>query len=308
MSEFIDFLYQHFPHRWLNKKSQGTEKLFTGLCKSLDYGAIWVNIIKNNNSVQTADEIITELENEYGLTVNPSYDIEFRRKRIAAKMRIQDSPVTKNDLINMIEALGFNNCSIRNELNKYVMNVKFDMPDDFFNKVPEAVKLLNENVRAHIEFLIYVLIALAVKNQCDLSLHNMIISAYVRNLDLDYIILDGTRLLDGSWRLITMSRAVRLNKFTVLAMVKSNENISWAMELKAMGSTKEVMLLKGMVFKSSLKTIEIAFNNNFKIKSAVSERFSTEARLTTNTIWNLNGSYTLGGSKKLNAEIKEMIL
>lgn len=245
MSEFIDFLYQHFPHRWLNSKAQGTNRLLNGLGKSLNYAAIWIDILKRNNSVQTANEIITELENEYGLVVNPSYDIHFRRQRITARMRIQDSPVTKNDLTAMIEALGFINCTIKNELNEYRMSVCFDLPEESSNKISEALELLNENVRAHIAFLIYALISSAAKNKNKGILHRLVFSAYVRNLGLTYITLNGSKKLNGMWFLGAKTKSISMNKLIVQGGIKNNENLSISLTVETLWYLDGLKLLDG---------------------------------------------------------------
>ena len=64
-------------------------------------------MIDRNNHTTKAEEILTDLENEYGIIVNPSYDLEFRRERILAKIRMQDSPITERQLVSILEMMGF---------------------------------------------------------------------------------------------------------------------------------------------------------------------------------------------------------
>ena len=130
MNDFLDFLYQHIPHRWLNQKARGTKRLFEGLAKSVKYVYDYVNMLERNNHTRTADEIITELENEYGITVNPSYDLDFRRERIIAKIRMQDSPITERQLVSILEMMGFFDVQILPELGKFIMHIRMQMPQE----------------------------------------------------------------------------------------------------------------------------------------------------------------------------------
>lgn len=158
MNDFLDFLYQHIPHRWLNQKAKGTKRLFEGLAKSVKYVYDYVNMLERNNHTRTADEIITELENEYGITVNPSYDLDFRRERIIAKIRMQDSPITERQLVSILEMMGFFDVQILPELGKFIMHIRMQMPQECGYKAYEIQKMLHENIRAHIGMgMIYVL-------------------------------------------------------------------------------------------------------------------------------------------------------
>lgn len=222
---FIDFLYNHIPHRWLNKKAEGTKKLFEGLGKSFNYIEEYINILTRNNSVRTSVELIEELENEYGLSINPEYDIDFRRSRIIAKIRMQDCPVTKEDIIKMLEVLGFYDCKVINHINTFTMSIKFKIPEQCSNRISETAKLINENIRAHIDFFIYIIVPFYVKNKNTCNLYKVVFSAYVRNID--YVCLDGSKNLNGKWRLGTKMRAVKIHRFYCSTSIK-NKNSIWA--------------------------------------------------------------------------------
>ena len=150
MNDFITFLYQHMPHRWLNQKAKGTKRLFEGLGESIEYINSFAQMLQRNNQTRQVRELITELENEYGIPINPSYDLAFRRERIIAKIRMQDSPITKKDLIEMLEAMGFYDCVVEPVLGGFQINISMKIPAEFLYKVPEVQPLLEENIRAHI--------------------------------------------------------------------------------------------------------------------------------------------------------------
>ena len=150
MNDFLEFLYAHIPHRWLNKKAKGTKKLFEGLAKNVNYIYDFVTMIDRNNHTTKAEEILTDLENEYGITVNPSYDLEFRRERILAKIRMQDSPITERQLVSILEMMGFYDVKIIPLLGKFQINIQMQMPQECGYKAAEIQKMLHENLRAHI--------------------------------------------------------------------------------------------------------------------------------------------------------------
>ena len=150
MNDFLEFLYAHIPHRWLNKKAKGTKKLFEGLAKNINYIYDFVTMIDRNNHTTKAEEILTDLENEYGITVNPSYDLEFRRERILAKIRMQDSPITERQLVSILEMMGFYDIEIVPDIGKFQIDIQMQMPQECGYKAGEIQKMLHENLRAHI--------------------------------------------------------------------------------------------------------------------------------------------------------------
>ena len=150
MNDFLEFLYAHIPHRWLNKKAKGTKKLFKGLAKNVNYIYDFVTMIDRNNHTTKAEEILTDLENEYGITVNPSYDLEFRRERILAKIRMQDSPITERQLVSILEMMGFYDIEIVPDIGKFQIDFQMQMPQECGYKAGEIQKMLHENLRAHI--------------------------------------------------------------------------------------------------------------------------------------------------------------
>lgn len=150
MNDFLEFLYAHIPHRWLNKKAKGTKKLFEGFAKNINYGYDFVTMLDRNNHTRQAEELITELENEYGIVVNPSYDLDFRRERIIAKIRMQDSPITERQLVSILEMMGFFDVKIMPLLGKFQVEIAMQIPQECAYKMDEVQKMLHENLRAHI--------------------------------------------------------------------------------------------------------------------------------------------------------------
>ncbi len=150
MNDFLEFLYAHIPHRWLNQKAKGTKKLFEGLAKNINYIYDFVTMVDRNNHTRKAEEILIDLENEYGITVNPSYDLEFRRERILAKIRMQDSPITERQLVSILEMMGFYDIEIVPDIGKFQIDISIKVLEEYRYKVYEIQQILEESIRAHI--------------------------------------------------------------------------------------------------------------------------------------------------------------
>ena len=106
--------------------------------------------IVGNNHTRKAEEILIDLENEYGITINPSYDLEFRRERILAKIRMQDSPITERQLVSMLEMMGFYDIEIVPDIGKFQIDISIKVPEEYRYKVYEIQQILEESIRAHI--------------------------------------------------------------------------------------------------------------------------------------------------------------
>lgn len=220
MNDFSNFLLTHFPHRWLDRNAEGTQKLFSGLGEALAYASSFTKLLKRNHSLRSAEEALAELENEYGLTINPSLDASVRRGRIIAKMRLQDSPVTKSDLLGMLAALDFDGCDIVMK-DRFNMLVRFAHPEKGQGEMKEMRTLLEENVRAHILFELNAVVSSAVKNENTLLHNSLKIPISVVNLGLSCVRLDGRRRLLGDFRLFSQMAGPRVSDITYQIGVKN---------------------------------------------------------------------------------------
>lgn len=308
MAEFLDFLYSHFPHRWLDKKAKGTKRLFTGLEKSIEYGANWVDLVKRNHSIQTADELIPELENEYGLSMNPSYDTAFRKRLIITRMRAQDSPITKMDLIQMLETLGLENCTIKNYYNEYRIAVHFRLPEDSQNRLVEARNLLEENVRAHITFYFNAIVEANVFNTNFVSLYRFIISISIQNLNIKTIYLNGERRLDGSQQLQTIAGCIHLNRLKIGFSKKNQISCSQAVTFSIAVKNKFTVHTSLEVIESSSVKSTMKQSINFQQSSSLKESVGNTSYLILDTMWRLSGGVKLDGERKLNAQVIKITL
>lgn len=311
MNDFIEFLYSYFPHRWLNKKAEGTKKLFSGLGKSIDYLEEYIDLLKKNNSVRTSDELITDLENEYGLVINPSLDIEFRRKRIIAKMRMQDSPITKESLIQILQILGLINCNIYTDYRKFLMTTTFELENKDYKETSiitnEVYKILNENVRAHIIFNFNAIIKDFFENINDINITNLIILSYFKNFELEVIYLDnGEKKLDGTWNLQTYTKSINLTHLIIsghindLQKINVSTNLQFLMYFK--NNIEKLLLSSEYGFSINNKTIQTLEMKKLIINSSIKEIVETiSSSLTIDTMWYLDNTYNLNNERKLNA-------
>ncbi len=151
--DFFEFLLSYIPHRWLDKTKVGVQRLFGGLARTLNWLDDYRNIIVRNSSTSTAEELLPELESEYGLPVNPAnMGIDARRQKIIAKKREHGGVIQEDDLLSLLAAYGLKATLERPEHCILIVNIPAGKKSDrLFENVSE---LLENNVRAHVGYTI----------------------------------------------------------------------------------------------------------------------------------------------------------
>ncbi len=149
--DFFEFLLSYIPHRWLDKTKPGVQRLFGGLVQILEWLDTYRSIIVRNSSTSTAEELLPELESEYGVIVNPTdMGIDVRRQKIIAKKREHGGVIQEEDLVLMLAAYGLNVTLERPEHCVLIVNIPAGQKSDrLFENVSE---LLESNVRAHVSY------------------------------------------------------------------------------------------------------------------------------------------------------------
>lgn len=168
-----------------------------------------------------------------------------------AKMRMQDSPITKNSLIQMLEILGLKNCSIYTDYTKFLMTTTFDLENKDYKETSiitnEARKLLNENVRAHIIFNFDVVIKDFFINENNIYLKNLILSTCFKNLELEVIYLDnGEKILNGIWNLQAKTKSIELTNLLISGYINNLQKMNTSTNLifltKLKRNTENILL------------------------------------------------------------------
>lgn len=150
--KWVEFIMSFFPHRWLNKKLDGTKRLLNGFDKSFEEVHKFVDLIKKNSKVRTAVEALFDYESEYGININPSYDEKLRRQQITAKKRMMDSPTKIDDVINIAAAFNMD-ADVKNYVNNYSQEINLEFKKGFnYNTlaIDLCINMLEEVKRAHI--------------------------------------------------------------------------------------------------------------------------------------------------------------
>ncbi|KKX52557.1 MULTISPECIES: putative phage tail protein [Brevibacillus] len=122
---FKDFLFNHFPHRWLDPNKPGTARIFNGLGNILDYAFSLVEKVSAESRIRTSVDSLSDREMESGLPVSPALDIETRRNRILAKKREVGGPVNTEDFTAALSLLSGYAVEIIPDHNRYFVTYKF---------------------------------------------------------------------------------------------------------------------------------------------------------------------------------------
>lgn len=147
---FKDFLLSFFPHRWLNPNHPNNLKFFEGLSNSLDYVNGLIDSVSLESNIVTATDLIVLYEKEYNITTDTALPIEIRRANILAQKRKLNNPITKQDLISILETAGLT-VDITNIRDQYRMNIKILSPHGTPSNFEQVKDLVEKITRAHIE-------------------------------------------------------------------------------------------------------------------------------------------------------------
>lgn len=146
---FEKFLYDHFPHRWLDPKKPGTARLIVGLAKTLDYCNELLEMVKRESRTMTAFYSLADREVEYGLSVAPELSIDQRRRRIIAAKRENGGATKKQEFEDGLSIIVGAPTKLIPLINEYAIIFEFDLKDDF-NDFHSLEEFVNRKKRAHI--------------------------------------------------------------------------------------------------------------------------------------------------------------
>ncbi len=302
----MEFLMNHFPHRWLDKRKAGTLKLFSGLGNTLDYIETYTDVLKRNNSTRTATELLAELENEYGLAVNPSYDFEVRRANILAAKRATDFPITKQALWDMMHFMGIK-AEITADYAASTMRVVMEPVADTKEVLLRGRELLLDNVRAHVWLDMVGILKESYDVPVAVESFLVFSSDYFARKNIRRRLLDGGCLLDGSSFLDSEYEGQRLL------------NGGWTLNGSGLldGKHEGQLFLDSSCFLDGVYNLKGYINNydtelypaSLTVNSDMAQTVAIETFLTIEKdLYYLDGTGTLDGGKLLDAEVIEMNL
>lgn len=149
---WFELLFSFFPHRWLDRRLDGTKKLFDGLSGVFGYAQGFSDKLDENSIVMTALEAIPDYEREYGIKTEPNLTIEQRRNQILAKKRMMDSPTKIADVQRIANAFNLD-VYVMNYFSEYAQTVFLEFKSGYLYDavtIELCKKMLEEAKRAHI--------------------------------------------------------------------------------------------------------------------------------------------------------------
>lgn len=147
-----ELLFSFFPHRWLDKRLDGTKRLFGGLSRVFCYAQEFSDKLEENSIVMTANEAIADYEREYGIKTQPSLTIDQRRNQVLAKKRMLDSPTKITDVEKIAGAFNLD-VYVLNYFSEYCQKVFLEFKSGYLYDavtIELCKKMLEEAKRAHI--------------------------------------------------------------------------------------------------------------------------------------------------------------
>lgn len=254
---------------------------------------------------QTATWLLPYFEKEYGIPVNKELTIDERRKNIllAIRTRAPMNPVKLAGILSL--AINIDNINIKENTGKNTFSVEFS---DVINKeqINKVTEILNKYKPAHLIYWFNSIIKIQLQNKNNIFINKLIISSYFNNLELKIIYLNGKENLDGTWNLQAKTKSIELSKLIISGFIdniqKNNIGIvKFLLYLK--NNIKENKLLLNSRFNYLLdnRVNKKAENKHLIINSSFNEKENIQAYLTLDTMWRLDGTYNIDGTRKLNA-------
>ena len=274
--------------------------------------------IDNNFYFQTMDESsVSRWEEIFEILPDTQTEtLEFRRERLLIRIKTMP-PFTLAFLLQKLdELIGLGKWKIDIDYTNYTINIELD-----YDRLHEPGALLREIMvflgaikPAHMR-LWPAMTAAPVVFQTIEHFQPIILQMpfYFSNQPNDITLLNGRRSLDGSWKLDSTFRGVVMRSFELYMAWQERQKIERGALLVPgiVLPNRERSVWSGLSWHDRLTNRIGAGSKSLGLKSNFDGRQTSAmagGSLTKDTMWRLDGSARLDGSKKLNAAIiKEMI-
>lgn len=147
---FTEVMLSYFPHRWLDPKAPGVNRLIGGIGKTFGrWHPDYIGNIKAQQSVASAGEGLYYWENQLGIKPNPLLPLETRRANVLARMMNRGGPFTKHLLEQALLSYGAT-VEVTQDPANYTVTVKVLEPRGTPQFLAEMQEYTREVVHAHL--------------------------------------------------------------------------------------------------------------------------------------------------------------
>jgi len=264
-----------------------------------------INQVRDNNYIQTCDEKTVELyEQLLNIYSLPGENLEYRKNVILGRL-LRRLPYTLPKLRELLDAaVG------RDAYEIYIRNQSYELELNIINQVYQVLldlkTTVQEMIPAHLLFIFAGRYPVSAPVDIQLSNRLELQSDYHARYNRQYLVLDGTWLLDGTYKLNGYKELAEIDLYPLVFTVAGG------CQVKPGISSSETCRSYIDVPVKSKSGIEIATNVLQPIAVKTENRLQAEvgvepamnfALTVEKDLWYLDGTYLLDGTKLLDAEI-----
>lgn len=277
----------------------------------------WAEGLKKEIQPQTCTWSIDIWEWLYGIEPGEGLTLEYRRQRVLSKI-LGVKPINPEVIRRGVnKLLGSSNgwAEVHDCVEPYCFEVILNLTGHKPLNYAEIFNFIHEIKPAHLKMLITAISRFDTKFPNKEHFQPIILRLpfYFSNQPNDITLLNGRRSLDGSWKLDSTFRGVVMRSFELYMAWQERQKIERGALLVPgiVLPNRERSVWSGLSWHDRLTNRIGAGSKSLGLKSNFDGRQTSAmagGSLTKDTMWRLDGSARLDGSKKLNAAIiKEMI-
>lgn len=250
---------------------------------------------------QTATWTLPYWEEEYGATPDPSWTVEQRQANVLARIQYT-APVNPAKLAALVSAAAGVPSEIVENVSKNTFHV---ILHDASVTLGRARRVLDETKPAHLIVRFITQIEVTFPNPQDRFLLRRMSFAYrLRSYGGMFILLDGKRRLDGTWKLGQAASGARL----ICTAYRTILSEADAFHIGDLGFVSVIQMPQKLRqpstgFRGSFRMSENLSTPAVHVKTSFQTKENFRGTLTRGQTWSFDGTYRWDGTKKFNAGI-----
>lgn len=268
----------------------------------------WSQDLKNQVVPQTATWSLPYWEERYGIPVNPEAPLKKRRAEVILRMW-QRAPMNPAKLENMLSGVTGLPAAVLENTGKNHFTIEFDGYNGL-EDFRRAVDIIERVKPAHLIYTLRYLLSIWLQIQMDYRAGIIFTTGVTargpENLGYKKILLDGTRILDGSWKLngYEQDNTFKLYQIGCICSTEIKPTNQIKAEAQYGGQVSQgIQTAAGMELRMQTDCTE-ELKPSMELCAAGAElkaSYGAEIEVRKN-LWRLDGTVRLDGSRKLNAD------
>lgn len=266
-----------------------------------------MGLVKKNLYVQTCDDTtLREYEQLLGIVREPGANLDYRRQVVLTYMN-QQLPYSLPKLKEMLDA-AVGREWYRLDVRYHAYELELDIIDQPYQMLKNIQYMTEETIPAHLLFVFAGLYPVEIPIDTEAPNRLKLIADFYTRHNREFLYLDGTWDLDGTYLLNGYKEAVGLELYPLELKLRSSlpvrntadtkTQMAYRSDAAASSGTWTELILRSEEAAAPVTESAVRISQQVSAESEVMCRLSVEKDL-----WYLDGTYLLDGTKLLDAEI-----